>query len=104
DGIRDTSVTVVQTCALPIYYERAQGSSTSDPRQFPDYPVCVCVCVSVCVCVCVCVCVWVGVWGGVVCAVCVCVCMSGVCVWVCVWVCVCVCVCGVFGCPFIFKL
>src|SRR4029434_11305797 len=83
DGIRDSSVTVVQTCALPIlcvcvcvchYISalhlldgqkqlRASGFPSSSPEaslSFSGSSTTTSVCV--CVCICVCVGVWVGVW------------------------------------------
>src|SRR4029434_9670153 len=99
--IRDSGVTGVQTCALPILW--VGGCVCACVCHMPVYlfvlvrppvwgPVCVIlyssICVGVGVCVGVCVCVWVLCVVGVV-VLCVCVC---VCVFVCVCVCVCVCV------------
>src|SRR2546430_3114788 len=36
DGIRDLTVTGVQTCALPIY-PNAQPGATNDAQRLPDY-------------------------------------------------------------------
>src|SRR4029434_4839130 len=94
DAIRDSSVTGVQTCALPI---SLLPSNCAQPVCVcVSVCVCVCVCVGVCVCVCVCVrvSVGVGVCGGV-CAVCGGWVDVGVRVVLGVWgVCVCVCECG----------
>src|SRR4029434_1518122 len=100
----DSSVTGVQTCALPIYpimtkhFKRVNGCYILSCVVFtwPSVRACVCVCVCVCVwtllraglvCVCVSVCVCeCGVWTGECGSVCMCgsVCVS-VCVCVCVW-------------------
>src|SRR4029434_2170595 len=100
DGIRDSSVTGVQTCALPIW--RGEERRGEERRgEAPNFRQGVCAAVPVlsaspvqAVCICVCLCVGFCGWlGGVLLCVCVVRCVCCGCVVLCGCVCGCVCVC-----------